>query len=202
MISKGLRWLELFSNFDTDNTQLLELHNSYYAKCFAKPLWCAVMPFPKTQYLVAFKFSFSLQLRCISHSSISSHYSRFMQTHKAAKIAWVELRCLSVCPIMCQSGKYENTLPKIWINPNFTLCFGGLITSYSFLTGLRQCNSCLVRTMRGYANNVVDIWAWIMHFIIRSGTRTLLGNIVCIIMTDGICQQQSQSSSTAVHSLT
>lgn len=44
---------------------------------------------------------------------------------------------------------------KIGINPNLCLYFGGLITSYSFLTGPRRNNS--ERTMGGYANNLADI---------------------------------------------
>ena len=56
--------------------------------------------------------------------------------------------------------------------------------------------------MGGYANNSADIWVWIMHFIIKSRAWTLVGHFVYNIMTDEICPQQSQSSSTAVHSLT
>lgn len=68
------------------------------------------------------------------------------------------------------------------------LLFGGPVPSFKF-----PYRTGRVRN----ANYLADIQGWIMHLVIRSGTWALVGNTVYIIVTDGIRQQQSQSSPSA-----
>lgn len=108
--------------------------------------------------------------------------------------------CLSKVNVLKWRGRHsagQTTLGwKIWMDHIFVSALWW--PSSKFLVSLQDRES----QWRRNANYLADIQGWIMHLVIRSGTWALVGNRVYIIVTDGIRQQQSQSSSSAVHSLT
>lgn len=100
-------------------------------------------------------------------------------------------------PTFCQSGKTrEHKAGKIWMDRIFVPALWW--PSSKFLVLLQDQES----QWRRNANYLADIQGWIMHLVIRSGTWALVGNTVYIIVTDGIRQQQLQSSSSTVYLLT
>lgn len=116
-------------------------------------------------------------------------------THKAVKLSEQSQRAQVEGSTFCQSGKTRQGR-KIWMDRIFVSALWW--PSAKFSVSLQDRES----QWRRNANYLADIQGWIMHLVIRSGTWALVGNTVYIIVTDGIRQQQSQSSSGAVHSPT
>lgn len=118
-------------------------------------------------------------------------------THKAVKLSEQSQRAQEGGPTFWWSAKNQRAQGrKMWMGRIFVSALWG--PSSNFLVPLRDQES----QWRRNANYLADIRGWIMHSVIRSGTWALVGNKVYIAVTDGIRRQQSQSSSSAVHSLT
>lgn len=174
------------SNFASDGTT--------ETLCLKQTL-SAVMRFPK-RYHVALKSCFL----CTSFTAQVSVWQRSFKglyDAQSCEIVWAKSTCSSGEADILPVGENQTTQGrKIWRDRIFVSALWW--PTSKFLVSLQDWES----QWRRNANYLADIQGWIMHLVIRSGTWALVGNMVYIIVTDGIRQQQSQSSSSAVHSLT